>query len=243
MDNNSLVDPQVTQMRLMSPEHRRGEVVMSERGIERGGRLITVALVNDYELVLRGLVAMLAPYRSLLSVIELAIDTEPESAVDVALFDSYGHVQLGLDRVTALAATPHVASVAVYTSFATSTQRDMALEAGARGVLSKALSAEELADALVAIARGEEVISDDFSQGPRTGWPGSELGLTARESEVAALLMQGMSNKDIAQALWISQNTVKSHLKAIFDKTDARSRSQAIMRIVENETFIRRRPA
>jgi DNA-binding NarL/FixJ family response regulator len=216
---------------------------MTQRGVERGGRLITVALVNDYELVLRGISAMLSPYRSLLSVVELDIDVEPASAVDVALFDAYGNVQLGLDRVAALVATPQVDSVAVYTSFATSTQRDLALEAGARGVLSKALSAEELADALVAIARGEQVVSEDFSHGPRSGWPGADLGFTARESEIAALLMEGMSNKDIAQALWISQNTVKSHLKAIFEKTDARSRSQAIMRIVENETFLRRRPA
>lgn len=186
---------------------------------------------------------MLAPFTSQLEVIELDVDAEPMSPVDIALFDAYGHAQLGLDRVTALVATPHVEAVAVYTSWATSTQRDMALHAGARGVLSKALSADELADSLVSIANGDEVVSDEFADGPRTGWPGAELGLTARESEVAALLMQGMSNKDIAQALWISQNTVKSHLKAIFEKTDAQSRSQAIMRIVDNETFLRRRPA
>jgi DNA-binding NarL/FixJ family response regulator len=216
---------------------------MSDGEDEHDRRAITVALVNDYELVLNGLAAMLSPFRPGLAVTELAVDTEPLGYVDVALFDAYGNPRLGLDRISALTRSSKIGAVALYTSHATPEQRDEVLELGARGVLSKAMPAQDLADALVAVADGTQVVSDDFRPHQREGWPGSELGLTARESEVAALLTQGMSNKDIARALWISENTVKSHLKSIFQKTEASSRSQAIARVTGHASFFRRRSA
>jgi DNA-binding NarL/FixJ family response regulator len=204
---------------------------------------IRVAVVNDYELVLRGLAAMLAPFRERISVIEMDVASDPVSHVEVALFDTYGHTRLGLDRVKSLALSPNVGAVAVYTNRANGDQCADALHAGARGVLSKSMRADELADALIAIADGHEVISDNVGEGSGEPWPGHEFGLTARESEVAALLSQGMSNKEIARALWISENTVKTHLKAIFQKTTATSRSQAIVRIAGDAGFVRRRIA
>ena len=58
-----------------------------------------VALVNDYELVVRGLAAMLDPFRDRVRVVELDVGTNPEHSVDVALFDTYGHPHNGVDRV------------------------------------------------------------------------------------------------------------------------------------------------
>ena len=162
------------------------------------------------------------------------------SAVEVALFDTYGHVRLGLDRVRSLAHFPNVGAVAVYTNYATPEHCAEALAAGARGVLSKSMRADELADALFAIADGSQVVSDNFGDGRDEAWPGHDFGLTPRESEVAALLGQGMSNKEIARALWVSEHTVKTHLKAIFRKTTATSRSQAIVRIAGDAGFVRR---
>jgi DNA-binding NarL/FixJ family response regulator len=212
-------------------------------GEDRLNKQITVALVNDYELVLRGLVAMLAPFRTQIRVLELDLNTEPTSRVDIALFDSYGHEQLGLDRVEALAQCPHVDAVAVYTSYASPDDCADALQAGACGVLSKSMPADELTNALLAIAAGDRVVSEEFGDCRNSGWPGQEFGLTSRESEVAALLARGMSNKEIARALWISENTVKTHLKAIFQKTTTTSRAQAIVRITGDSGFVRRRTA
>jgi DNA-binding NarL/FixJ family response regulator len=113
------------------------------------------------------------------------------------------------------------------------------LGAGARGVLSKSAPAQVLADALVAIHGGQIVVSPAFSRPRQPGWPGHTFQLTARESEVAVFLVQGFSNQEIADALWISEHTVKSHLKSIFQKIGVTSRAQAIARISQEPAFRR----
>jgi NarL family two-component system response regulator LiaR len=206
----------------------------------RSERRITVAVVNDYELVVQGVASMLRAFRDRIEVVELDVCENPHRHVDVALFDAYGHAQLGVDRVASLARDEHVGAVVVYAGESTSEQRDTALAAGARGLLAKSMGAEALAEALQAIADGHQVISEEFGDAAEPQWPGHEFGLTSRESEVAALLAQGMSNKELAAALWISENTVKTHLKGIFQKTTATSRTQAIVRIAGDAQFARR---
>lgn len=206
----------------------------------RSERRITVAVVNDYELVVQGVASMLRSYRDRIEIVELDVCENPHRHVDVALFDAYGHGQLGVDRVASLARDEHVGAVVVYAGQSTSEQRDTALAAGARGLLSKSMGADALAEALLAIADGHQVVSEEFGDAEEPQWPGHEFGLTSRESEVAALLAQGMSNKELAAALWISENTVKTHLKGIFQKTTATSRTQAIVRIAGDAQFARR---
>ena len=198
-----------------------------------------VALVNDFELVLRGLAEMLDPFRNRLRVVELDVDTGPKHRVDVALFDTYGHPRNGLDRVHLLAGDPRVGAVVVYTWAITNDQVDAVVAAGARGVIAKSETAEALAHALLAIAGGEMVVSAAFHRPRGYTWPGHDLGLTARESEVAAFLGEGLSNRDIAEALSISEHTVKSHVKAIFQKTGVGSRAQAVARIADDARFRR----
>ena len=67
------------------------------------------------------------------------------------------------------------------------------------------------------------------------------MGFTLRESEVALFLTQGMRNRDIANALWVSENTVKTHLKSIFQKTSVSSRAEAIVRISRDASFTAKR--
>jgi DNA-binding NarL/FixJ family response regulator len=203
----------------------------------------TVALVNDYELVLRGVAEMLRPFRDRIDVVELDVDHNPDYRVDVALFDPYGHAQLGLDRVSSLTSDPNVGRVALYTWMLTPAQRDAAITAGARGIIAKSTPPDQLADALLEIAAGGEFVSTEFGVDQGPPWPGRDFGLTLRESEVAALLSDGLGNKEIAIALWISQNTVKTHLKAIFQKTAVTSRAQAMVRIASGPEFARRASA
>jgi DNA-binding NarL/FixJ family response regulator len=202
-------------------------------------RLKQVALVNDYELVLRGLAEMLDPFRDRLRVVELDVEQNPERPVDLALFDAYGHPRNGLDRVRELANDPRVGALVLYTWSITTEQIDAAVAAGARGVIAKSETAEALAHALIAIDSGEVVISQVFHRPRGYTWPGQDLGLTARESEVAAFLAQGLSNREMAEALSISEHTVKSHLKAIFQKTGVASRGQAVARISDDLRFRR----
>jgi two-component system, NarL family, response regulator LiaR len=206
-------------------------------------RRITVALVNDYELVVRGVAAMLRQFRERIDVVELDVAHNPDFRVDLALFDPYGNVRLGLDRVASLASDPNVGRVAIYTWTLTGEQRDAALAAGAHGIIAKSTPPDDLVDALFDIAGGGEFVSSEFGIGEGPPWPGHDFGLTLRESEVAALVADGLSNKEIAVALWISENTVKTHLKAVFLKTGVGSRTQAIARIASGPEFARRRIA
>jgi DNA-binding NarL/FixJ family response regulator len=201
---------------------------------------ITVALVNDFEIILRGTERMLGQFPDRLVVRELDVGSNPDHRVDVALFDTYGHARGGVDRVHSLATDPRVGAVAVYTWRLPPGQLEAVLAAGARGVLAKSLPADVFADAVIAIGSGETVVSPVFHRPGAQLWPGHEFGLTARESEVAALLANGCSNREIADALFISEHTVKSHLKSIFRKTGVASRAGAAVRIVEDTSFRRR---
>jgi len=200
-----------------------------------------VAVVNDYEIVLRGLEAMLRPFRDRIEVVELDVEGRPDQTVDVVLFDTYGHPRFGLDRVADLAHDPHVRAVAVYTWSFAPERLDAARAAGASGVLAKSMSAESLVDAIQQIARKGEFVSARFGRSVRQPWPGYDLGLTLREGEVALFLAQGLRNRDIASALWVSENTVKTHLKSIFQKTSVTSRAEAIVRISRDASFSPRR--
>lgn len=200
---------------------------------------IRVALVNDYELVVQGMEAMLRPFRDRIRVVELDVKHNPDYAVDVALFDTYGNARLGLDRVASLVRDPLVRSVAIYTWKLTADQLHAATSAGADGVLAKSMPPEALAAALLQVANGHEFVSAGFGKPVNQPWPGHDFGLTLRESEVAVFLAQGLRNREIAIVLWVSENTVKTHLKAIFQKAGVTSRGHAIVRIASDPGFTR----
>src|SRR5882672_5884803 len=123
-----------------------------EMATRRGmSRLKQVALVNDFELVLRGLAEMLDPFRDRLRVVELDLQQSPQHPVDLALFDTYGHPRNGIERVRELASDRRVGALVVYTWAITNEQVDATVAAGARGVLAKSETAEALAHALLAI--------------------------------------------------------------------------------------------
>ena len=199
-----------------------------------------VALVNDYELVLRGLAALLDPFRDRIRVVELDIGhSVPHAPVDIALFDTYGHPHNGLDRVRELADDrPRVGAVVVYTWAITNEQCEAVVAAGARGVIAKSEPAEALVHALLAIDEGEMVVSPAF--GARTATPGPATTSASRRGERGGgIPREGLSNREMADALSISEHTVKSHLKAIFQKTGVASRAQAVARIAGDPGFRR----
>jgi len=209
------------------------------------GARIRVALVNDYEIVVRGLAGMLAPYTDRLDIVELVADRPVTRPVDVALFDTYGRPGLGLAKLAELVADPDVRHVAVFTAAASSPLAQRAVELGARGYLPKSLTAAELVDCLVRVGHGETVVIREYTPGTRHRpagaiWPGQERGLTERESELLALVATGLRNDEIAQALFVSANTVKSHLKSVFRKLDVRNRTEAIAAVGADPSFLRR---
>lgn len=203
---------------------------------------VRVAIVNDYEIIVAGVRGMLSPYRHRVDVVELDVDENPDNVVDVALFDVYGQPGLGVGRLRSLAADDNVGAVAVYSWNVTKAGRQSAYDAGAKGLISKALPAEALVQALEVLASGEAVETGGFRGGVQGAWPGSQWGLTSRESEVLALLATGMPNQAIADALFVSENTVRTHLKAVFRKLSVRNRSQAVARALADPSFVTRHP-
>ena len=205
-----------------------------------GDRRLRVAVVNDYEMIVASVQAMLAPHARRIHVVELDVEQDPEDRVDVALFDTYGQAELGLPRVRALAADDNVGGVAVYTWSLTRASRAAAYQAGAQGLIAKTLLADELVDSLEAMASGQVVDTGGFRGTGQGRWPGSQWGLSARQSEILALLATGMTNRAIAEALFVSDNTVRTHLKAVFRKLSVTNRSQAVARALTDPSFVTR---
>jgi len=102
-----------------------------------------------------------------------------------------------------------------------------ALEAGARGYILKNAMDLDLVSAIKKVAEGKTVLDPQIS---RTGTLKGErdTGLTPRELEILELIAQGMSNREIAEKLYVSENTVKTHSSRVFDKLGARRRTQAV---------------
>jgi DNA-binding NarL/FixJ family response regulator len=193
---------------------------------------IRVALVNDFELVLEGLRALLRPYSPGIRVVELDVDTTPERTVDVTLFDTYGEAGALRERVRELASDAGNGAVVVFSFSNDAALANGVMRAGARGFISKASPAAQIVDGIRSAARGERVMSLRRSQRaemiPELGWPGRAVKLTERESELLALLPTGMTNRQLGRHLFLSENTIKSQLRSLFSKLDVTNRVQAV---------------
>jgi DNA-binding NarL/FixJ family response regulator len=193
---------------------------------------ITVALVDDYDVVVKGVANMLEPYRDRVVVAELDSTTSVKDTVDIVLYDSFAQPESDHEEIGVLVANPRAHRVVVYTWNFHPELVDSARRHGAHGYLSKTLPARELVAALEAVHAGEVVVSE---QGPRAGgapgqdWPGRGEGLSEREAEILALITQGKSNADVARLTYLSPNTVKSYIRTIYRKLGVGSRTQAVL--------------
>jgi DNA-binding NarL/FixJ family response regulator len=204
---------------------------------------VRVAVANDYELVIAGVRAMLEPFSERVQVLDAVKVGEPISApVDIVLFDTFGRADDPVAAVRTLHETPEVGKVVLFTGAPRPAQVGAALEAGASAVLSKARPAAALVEALERVNRGERIIDGAGGQQP-VPWPGAARGLTARQSEVVSLLLQGLSNAEIAQALFVDVNTVKTHLRHAYKALGVRSRAQALAMLLGDDNAFRRRSA
>jgi DNA-binding NarL/FixJ family response regulator len=206
-------------------------------------RPLRVALVNDFDVVVAGLAAMLRPFEPDVTVVDVAVGRSTiEAPVDVALFDTFGRPGLEPDRVRALLAQPQVAKVAIYSFEAAPERIDEALAIGAHGYVWKGTTAAELVQDLQRIARGEIVVTTSTRRrrGPTDApWPGRDRGLSRRESEILALLVQGLSNRQIAAALYLSSETVKTHVRGLYRKLGVNNRVKAAAAALADPTFRR----
>jgi len=198
---------------------------------------IRVALVNDYELVLRGLADMLAPFDDRIDVVQLDARRRVTVDVDVALYDTFAQPEPDDEDVARLAANDRIRTVAVFTWKMDQDLIDAAVARGATGYFAKSSTAEHLAEGLLRVAAGEQVLEAPrrrVPSGPGVDWPGRVDGISDRQSEILALITQGKRNVEIAELTHLSPNTVKTHIRTLYSKIGAENRVDAVLWGTEN---------
>jgi len=214
-----------------------------ETGLGPGDQTLRVIIADDQALFRRGLRAVLADEPGIEIVAEAedgeeAVAKAEELAPDVILMD------VRMPKVTGIEAARAVHALAPTTKILMVTVSDEdedlfeAVKAGASGYLLKEISVEQVADAIRAVAQGQSLITpsmaakllSEFSalaERAEARFPAPVL--TGRELEVLGLAAKGLSNREIGQRLFISDNTVKNHVRNILEKLHLHSRMQAVM--------------
>lgn len=209
---------------------------------------IRVLIVDDHALFRRGLAQVLL-FEEGIEVVgegedgEDGIEKAEELAPDVVLMD------VRMPRLSGIEATRRLASSLPSTKILMLTVSDEeddlyeAIKAGATGYLLKEISVEEVADAVRGVVNGQTLISPSMAskliqefnnlsrRADRRAMPSPRL--TERELEVLRLVARGLTNRDIAEQLYISENTVKNHVRNILEKLHLHTRMEAVMYAVK----------
>jgi DNA-binding NarL/FixJ family response regulator len=198
--------------------------------------MIRLLLVDDQDIVRRGLKALLKLEPDLEVVGEAedgqrAIAQVQTLQPDVVLMDVRMPEVDGVAATQAICAQFPTVKVLVLTTFDDQEYVTRALQAGASGYLLKDTPLEELAQAIRFVQRGYTHIGPGLAQKAIVQSPPSQsspilASLTPREREIVQLIVQGASNREIAQTLFISEKTVRNHITSILGRLDLRDRTQ-----------------
>ena len=193
---------------------------------------ITALIVDDHEVVREGLRLSLsrAPHIRVVgeasdgaSAVELAERRRP----DVVIMDVRMPGLDGLEATKLLTERMPSAKVLIFTAYSERSLLGRGLESGAKGYILKEAPHQTLVRAIEKVAQGEAYVDPALMPAFLAGKDQSDM-LTAREREILQLLADGMSNGDVAQRLFISQETVKSHVRHILTKLEADTRTHAV---------------
>jgi DNA-binding NarL/FixJ family response regulator len=193
---------------------------------------ITALIVDDHEVVREGLRLSLsrAPHIRVVgeaadgeSAVELAERRKP----DVVIMDVRMPGMDGLEATRLLAERAPESKVLIFTAYSERSLLGRGLESGAKGYILKEAPHQTLVRAIEKVAQGEGYVDPARMPAFLTGKDSSDM-LTTREREILQLLADGMSNADVAKQLFISQETVKSHVRHILTKLEADTRTHAV---------------
>ncbi|HWI42884.1 MAG TPA: response regulator transcription factor [Nocardioides sp.] len=204
---------------------------------------IRVLVVDDQELFRRGLTMLLGIEDGIEVVGEAGdgadgLDLAVQSLPDVVLLDVRMPRKSGIEACVAIKEAVPTTKIIMLTVSDEEADLYEAVKSGASGYLLKDSSIEEVAQGIRVVADGQSLISpsmaakliDEFkvmSTPDRS--PGPALKLTDRELEVLRLVAKGLSNRDVARELAISENTVKNHVRNMLEKLQLHSRMEAVM--------------
>ena len=198
----------------------------------RPNKPITVALVDDYDVVVMGVANMFDQYRDRIVVAELDSNMAVEDTVDIVLYDSFAQPESDHEEIAVLVENPRARRVVVYTwnfhpdliesarsTAPTAICRRRCLRGSWSPRWRRCMPARRSSATLRARARSAVGLD----------WPGRGEGLSDRESEILALITQGKSNAEVATLTYLSPNTVKSYIRTIYRKIGVGSRTQAVL--------------
>jgi DNA-binding NarL/FixJ family response regulator len=203
---------------------------------------VRIVLVDDHEMVIEGLKAMLTAFSDRVRVVgqavgaERALEVIKELNPDIVLCDVRMQGSSGLDLCQALRERDADRKVVMLSVYDDEQYLFQAMRVGASGYLLKSISSDELVRQLEFVHRGETAIDpgmaaravDTAARIQRDEfWPGARHGLSQRESEILSYVVSGLSNRGIATKLVIGDETVKSHLRAIYRKLGVNDRTGA----------------
>lgn len=209
---------------------------------------IKVLIVEDHRVVAEGLWALLAEYSGLAVVgwaasVEEVVPMAKELVPDVALIDFRLPDGTGADAAARIRAHDPAAAMVILSADASDDALLAAVEAGACGYLLKSASGDEIAGAIRAAAEGEtlipastlvEVLARHRESARASAQSAARLeSLTPREQEILALMSQGLDNRALAERLSISYATVRTHVRKILEKLEARSQLEAVAKAAD----------
>jgi DNA-binding NarL/FixJ family response regulator len=214
--------------------------------IRAEGGPIRVLLVDDDQLMRAGLRLIIEQTPDLRVSGEAgdgrqAVEAARRERPDVVVMDVRMPVMDGIEATRQITGAPHPPKVLIVTIFELDEYVFSALQAGASGFLLKRSPPEQLVEGIRTVAAGEALLSpsvtrrliEAFSTRPsRRDNPGF-ADMTDREREVLVAIARGLSNEELAEELFISENTVKTHVKRVLTKLGARDRVQAVVMAYE----------
>jgi DNA-binding NarL/FixJ family response regulator len=192
---------------------------------------IRLLIADDHMTVLAGLASIIGMQRDMIVVAEAAngrqaVDLWRKHRPDVALLDLRMPKLDGVGAIDEIRKENPSARIIILTTYDSDNEIYRAIKAGAKGYLLKDARREELLDCIRKVSRGETCIPQALVEKLAAGVSGETL--TGRELAVLMLLARGKSNKEIGANLFISESTVKGHLRNIFTKLNVLSRTEAI---------------
>lgn len=195
-----------------------------------------ILLVDDHEMVRLGLKSYLDLQEDVEVVAESSngregVEQALELRPDVIIMDIVMPEMNGIEATMAILETWPEAKILILTSYLDNEKIYPVLDAGAKGYMLKTSSADEILHAVRKVARGEIAIETEVSKKVQYHRNHIELhdDLTARERDILGLLAKGYENQRIADELYISLKTVKTHVSNILSKLEVSDRTQAVV--------------
>ncbi len=192
---------------------------------------IRICCVDDHPLVHEGIATVISNQSDMSLVAQAfsgqeAIQKFKEHRPDVTLLDLRLPDMSGMDTLIAIRTSFPEARIIILTTFDGDVEIQRALEAGARAYVLKSMPPKELVEVIRKVHAGKKPISTQIAAHLAEHY--SDEGLTAREIEVLQHIAGGNRNRDIAEKLFISEETVKVHIKHVMEKLGASDRTQAV---------------